>query len=64
MFRHSERSEESLRLLAMNPRGIPHFAWNDGVVVFFCNLFRRAMSAGFPCETPQSKLIAVSFAAL
>src|SRR5258706_8825587 len=43
-IRHSERSEESLLNFVSAKRGIPRFARNDGVRVFFHNLLKPQAS--------------------
>jgi len=40
-FRGTLRAEESLFLLTLGPREIPHFVRNDKMAYFFRNLFSR-----------------------
>jgi hypothetical protein len=40
-FRGTLRAEESLLLLTLEPREIPHFVRNDKILYFFRSLFSR-----------------------
>src|SRR6266853_5896017 len=44
-FRGTLRAEESLILLTLEPRGIPHFVRNDKIAYFFRSYFSGDMNA-------------------